>query len=365
MADLPLNLRQYFKSTEVLKILNGMKKKQSAPIKTVFYLKDSRYGLSEIIDSWVPDNFNFKDYDLIYNDDDVNIYSFNIIPNDSLKRECPHCKNTFFDYELSSDDDVHPELYVLELKGLPFFMVISNSFYKESNKEFSFFDKYYPFFSRLYIKSHILKMLIEKYQDTYKGDLKVIEYILKRYFDGKATERTYEECLFDTVIKRAINSRMWLDNITFKIDLGKIQISRSGKIQFYDDITFSDMLPMFGTLISLFEPIFNIMTFDNDSSQFNSSKIILSEDIFQDSNNISEFISYLNKIENSSVSIISRNNGFAELTFLDYFSGASFDLYLYSTSEIIIVPRFEVTNVVYSKFINYIMEDYDGRIEKK
>jgi len=76
-----------------------------------------------------------------------------------------------------------------------------------------------------------------------------------------------------------------------------------------------------------------------------------------------KFIGAMRKLDNASVSVI-HGNPYISLAVMDYSDGSTFDIWVLSPSEILIVPQFRSTVAAVKRVISCIFENYaDGTIQ--
>jgi hypothetical protein len=192
------------------------------------------------------------------------------------------------------------------------------------------------------------------------------DYILKRYYAGKETERHFKRRSFESIIQEAKNKNLWLDNIRFRVSSkGRIQLSRDGKIQFYDEFLFSDILPLIDLIMEsylesylLFKKIDEI----KKEGKTPSLKILFDQMIFVEKEDANFLINYLANYKDSDLTILSRNGAFFESTLIDYKTGSSMDICIYDSKIITLIPQYQTNTISLINLVNYLLEEYDGRI---
>lgn len=366
--SVPLRISTFLDNEAINRYLDSIPKIPSAPVKIALYAFDERYNFEEIFKEWCPTEYTAVSLNRTAETDKYILFTFEMILPDKFKKKCPGCEHEFFasDFEERKNKDV---IYLLQLKGLPFAIVISNSHFQESDYTFSFFDSYYPFMTRIFVRAHqLVKILRDIEQKKLFGEnVYSSEFILKKYFIEKVTERHYKKRDFESIFVEAEKSGLWLDNITFRVEeKGRLQLSRDGKVQYYDSFVFSDILIVIDMILSNYLESYELIKSIKQKRQegeFKAIKIILDEALHTDTSNSNPLIPYLEGYPQASLTILSQNGPFFEATVIDYSTGSSFDICVYDSKTISIIPQFQATTVSLIKVVNYLLEEYDGKIE--
>lgn len=366
--DVPLKISTFLDQKEINVVLDAVERVPAAPIKLAFYAIDERYSFSEIFDSWKPADYKETTISAIAETDKHVLYKFHMVLPEKLKLTCPKCKGQFYEHELHGEN-VHEVAYLLRLKAIPFAIVLSNSHVQESDFTFSFFDKYYPFMTRIFLRARQLTEILRAIannnllgENVYSQD-----FILKRYYAGKETERHYKKRDFESIFKEAKDKNLWLDNITFRVEgQGRIQLSREGKLQYYDDLIFSDMWPIVNLILERYLESYTLIKEVKERKsrgEIPSVKIVLNEPTFLENEDADQFIQHLANYKQSDLTILSRNGAFLESTIVDYTTGMSMDISVYDAAIITVIPQFQSNIISLINLINHILEDYDGHIQ--
>ncbi|MBU0459771.1 MAG: hypothetical protein KJ771_03100 [Nanoarchaeota archaeon] len=366
--EIPLRIGTFLDQKEINFFLDSIPPVPVAPIKLAFYAIDERYSFLEIFEEWKPSEFEGTKLNQISETEKFSLYKFEIGLPDKFKKKCPKCNEEFFESELSGENS-QGITYFLRFKKIPFVIVLSNSHFKESDYVFSFFNRYYPFLTRIFLRAKQLGGILKQIENTNMFGEQVYsqDFILKKYYAGKETERHYKKRDFESIFAEAKQKGLWLDNITFRVEeKGRIQLSRDGKVQYYDDFIFSDMHPLIDLIINTYLQSYDILNEANNrrkDGKITSIKIILDEPAFVESEDCDSFLKYLNSYKESDVTILSRNGPFFEASLVDYKTGSSIDICVYDSKIITIIPQFQVTTIPLVNLINYILEEYDGKVE--
>jgi len=366
--DVPLRISTFLDQEAINVHLDAIPKVPSAPLKLAFYALDERYSFLEIFNEWKPAEYKGTSLTRISETEKYILYKFYVTLPEKFKIKCPKCNEEFYETELR-ESEAKESTYFLRFKELPFAIVVSNSHFKESDYTFSFFNKYYPFMSRILLRAKQLSDILSYIEERklYGSDVYSQDFILKRYYAGKETERHYKKRDFKSIFAEARQKKLWLDNITFRVpEKGRIQLSRDGKIQFYDDFVFSDVLPLIDLIMLHYNESYTLIKkteLKRKNSESTSIKIILEDSSFEDKESVLEFINYLNKYKDSDLNIMSMNGGYFESSLIDYKTGTSIDICVYKANIITLIPQFQTNTISLINLINYIQEEYDGRIE--
>jgi len=366
--EIPLRIGTFLDQKEINIFLDAIPTVPVAPIKLAFYAVDERYTFLEIFEAWKPSEYTEVSLNVVSETEKFTLCKMDISLPEKFKITCPKCKEGFFESELFGDSS-KGVAYFLRFKNIPFAIVISNSHFKESDYVFSFFNRYYPFLTRIFLRAKQLADVLRQIEKTNMFGEQVYsqDFILKRYYAGKETERHYKKRDFESIFVEAKSKGLWLDNITFRTESkGRIQLSRDGKIQYYDDFVFSDIHPLIDLIINTYLESYEILTEANrrrKEGKIASIKILLENPVFVENDAVDYFIGYLNNYKESDVTILSRNGPFFESSLVDYKTGSSVDICIYDSKIITIIPQFQVSNISIINLINYILEEYDGKVE--
>lgn len=328
---------------------------------------DERYSFTEIFNSWTPEGFEHTATEEIVSTDNYTLLSILLPFPEKYKKTCPKCGEDFYESDLNPSNK-KGVVYLLSIHETPFHIVITNAHSEESDYVNEFFNKYDPFMSRLLLRASQIKDLLfhTSDQEIYGSELIAYQYILKRYYDGKEIERHYKQRDFKSIIEEAKERNLWLDNITFRTEeRSRIQVSRAGTIQYYDNLIFSDMLPVIDYIAQMYSKSYNIVENTNEKHQdgeIAALKITLSHEVFSSKESSQHLIEHIRSYRDSEFTILSVNGPFFEGSLLDSKTGATNDICVYKSNEILLIPQFQNSNLTLMRIANHILEEYDGEL---
>lgn len=366
--SVPLRLSTFLDNMAINVFLDGIPIVPVAPIKIALYAMDERYSFIEIYNEWKPAGYKEVSLQQVAENEKYSLYKFKLVLPDKFKKKCPKCKEEFFESEFE-EDTKRSVTYLLRIKELPIAMVISNTHFRESDYSFRFFNKYYPFMTRISIRTNQLIEILRKIKASsiYGENIFSTDFILKKRYGEKVTERHYKKRDFESIFLEAKRRGLWLDNITFRTENNsRLQISRDGKIQYYDDFIFSEVLPIIDLIANIYHSSYNLFKLVKERSEEGlkkSIKINLPEPVFVEKKDTNNFIEHLSLYKDSHFTILSQNGPFIETSIIDYKTGSSFDVCIYESKTITIIPQYQATTVSLINLINYLIEEYDGEIE--
>jgi len=310
---MPLRISTFLDQEAINVYLDAIPKLLSAPIKLAFYALDERYSFLEIFNEWKPKDYEETALTKLSETDRYTLYKFNILLPDKFKIKCPKCDEQFFADEMTDKDIL---VYFLRFKEIPFAIIISNNHFKESDYTFSFFNKYYPFMTRILLRARQLTFILQKIEknEIFGKSIYSHEFTLKRYYAGKETERHFKKRDFESIFKEAKDKNLWLDNITFRVpERGRIQLSRDGKIQIYDDLVFSNILSLIDFVTDSYNESYSLLSGVEESNKKGMKiqlKIVLDNSVFVENEDVEELLKHLNRYKDSDLTILSRNGAF-------------------------------------------------------
>lgn len=101
---------------------------------------------------------------------------------------------------------------------------------------------------------------------------------------------------------------------------------------------------------------------DNPQLEVRPIAIDLETDQFVHVEENARFIGAVRRLKSASVSVV-HGNPYVHMSLIDYFDGSTFDLWVLSVSQIVIVPQMKSTIPALKRLVNHIFDDYaEGRI---
>jgi hypothetical protein len=222
-----------------------------------------------------------------------------------------------------------------------------------------------------FISHRILKSLLDDFQSKYQTQKIIITRASCRL---RLTDEDKTEKIFPMVgwpnmdLQEAFNwvyqNNGWFKSLQFKIGdaptTEKISLTRQGIIQasgIFDKVFESFVLPIC-TLIRKNNEFFgNRSRKTNIDLQVKPLIIDFGADNFAEVSENEKFINTIKKLKASSTSVL-HGNPYIHLSVIDYYDGSSFDLYVLSASELIIIPQMKGTITAIKRLINHIFDTY-------
>lgn len=350
----------------LLKRIESLDRIGSTPMKAMILLEDPRINFTELIDRWVPSQYEGTSYE---KEEYENYY---IVKLDIVNRkkqdslyECPTCGESISKDELI-EHGLQSELLLVFSKNQDdsVFYLITNEGSTELEIDLGFFNSLYPFISRVGFRSKQLrKVLTEVSEDE---EVKVKNYVAKRYYGEKTTiEEHPEDMSVQDAFQRARSEDTWIDSIACEVDGNRVRLSRSGPLHYYQDYRFSDFLdeiltPLLRETTEKYRKLLSDRSRDSESMDVKPLVFETENNVFSSEDEGSNLIKEINSIDSFEVARVNEDKSMPELMIKDYKSGASFNLDVISTDKMAINPQTQVTEISLYKLINKISERYDG-----
>ncbi|MCL5018146.1 MAG: hypothetical protein M1416_00035 [Candidatus Pacearchaeota archaeon] len=335
---------KFFRRLDLLKSLPNI------PFKCALFIYDKRYDILQI----------FSDLEYGF------IKKFEQIDEDEEK------KLFYCDYEKKKEDKIS-NIYFIIYKNKPIALLISNQIREEWKSSLSFFNKFYPFLARIFLRSFQILNVLKFIEENNKLNLIAKSYVAKRYFGNRKSEICYEKISYEKAFNQAISNDLWIDSIVIGIEeksdyLGSVRLNRKG-IFSYRGLLFSDFYKKFIVkviefFITSFGTILENKSRSIENLESKPVKLTLSDEVFLRSEDFDNLINKIkNGLKNWGYSILSKNNNFGQIMLHDYSSGASFDLYISSSKEMYIIPQTQVTEISFNRLLTWILDNFEGELE--
>ncbi len=341
------NLFHFTEKGQFFKKLDNLAPIGQSPIKCILFISDNRYPIAELITQWNPKKFRFK---LVEVAEDLEKKLFQVI----------------------TQHTEEGETYFIVGKELPFCIVLSNLEGKEFRAMLRIFNSYYPFLSRIFLRSDNILEILQAIEKKHTVKISATKYVKKRYYVDPKTDVCYEDTPYLEVFKKVQDERLWVDQITVSIEKnkkydGQFGISRKGKLT-YLATDFANVYNLFITeiLSRQKETYEKFLTLKSRSFQAPAAKLIrikLAEDIFNTPEAGQKFMNCLNKLPNWNYSVISKRDPFYHYFIHDSITGSSYDLLVPAFNEIHIIPQLQVVPLSLNKLLSQILDDYEGVLE--
>ncbi len=356
---MPYKITHFLEGGSIAKIFDNIKKVPIASIKVAIFIYDTRVPPLDIFQKFKPYKFKDSNFKTSYEDDENILIEFNVIKNGGPKY----------------DDGTQIFLQILKKQPLAILVTNADSIYFEQIKQF--FNKFYPFLSRIFLRSEDIKNLLNNVKGKSDYNIVVKNYVLKRYYVKKKIESTWEVIDYLDLFKKASQEFVWVDGIyihlTKKIGekdeiFGKVRVSRSGVLKYSrTDYTMIYTLFLKYILSEYMEKFGQVIMKKGrslDNIEPHPVRFILNEEIFKDSKDAVQVTTLIkDRLRNWGYSILSQEGGLLYLTMHDYVSGGSYDLIITSVSEILIIPQTQVTSLSFNRILMFLTETYDGVVE--
>ena len=353
---MPYKLTHFIEGGEIAKIFDNIEKVPIASIKVAIFLYDSRLLPMDIFNRLKPYKFKNSSFKTEYEDGDNILLDFNIVKEGGVAQR---------------PDDTQVFLQVCKKEPLAILVTNSDSVYFE--EVIHFFNKFYPFLSRIFLRSEDIKNLLISAKEKSGYDITVKNYVLKRYYVKKKIESTWEIIDYLDLFKKAAQDFLWVDGIYIHMTkaegiVGMIRINRSGILKYshtdYTTIYKLFIKQMLDNYLEKFGSVLKEKGRSINNIEPHPIKFVMNEEIFRDSKDAEQLITLMHKsLHNWGYSILSQEGGLLFITLHDYVSGGSYDILITSISEILIIPQTQVTSLSFNKVIMFLTETYDGVIE--
>jgi hypothetical protein len=242
-----------------------------------------------------------------------------------------------------------------------------------------FFNKYYPFLSRIFFRSDEIRRLLEGVETNSGAKIVVTNYVLKRRYVRQETDNIWQDISYQKLFDRAAEDFLWVDSIDFEIEIeseskeeqvrGRVGIKRDGIIR-SRGITYKKIRALFlDEFLSRYNEVYKIISKDRSISltklEPQPVKFIISEEIFRSNIETQKLIELIHDgLRNWGYSVLYNEQGSMYLLLHDYVSGSCFELLVVSTFEIVIIPKTQVTALSFNELVSFLMRYYDGELKE-
>jgi hypothetical protein len=292
---------------------------------------------------------------LVKDSSGVQLYKLYYSDKDSFERKSGH----FYIYE-------HPEYENIFCA----ITIAGSDFYHDAL--LPFFQKRHLNILLTFLSHRKLKYLLDEFQLKYQIKKIVITRAscrLRLTTDEDKTEKIFPMVGWPNMdLQEAFNwvyqNNGWFKSLQFKVGDAptseKISLTRQGIIQaggMFEKIFESFILPVCALIQE------NNVFFGNRSRRSNLDLqvkpliIDFGADNFAEVSENEKFINTIKQLKASSTSVL-HGNPYIHLSVIDYYDGSSFDLYVLSASELIIVPQMKGTVASIKRLINHIFDTY-------
>jgi len=236
-----------------------------------------------------------------------------------------------------------------------------------------YFERRYPRTSLTFITHKKLWNLLVNFRDTNGFEEFNIVRASTKTRVGKKTvsSLTWSEFSLEQAFDWVRDANGWFKNLLFKAKRqgqlpANISISRKGVVRAtkYARLVYDGFIrPVSKTLnenVTLFSKRARL---DNSERDIRPLSIEFSDDLFVDVEENQKLIDSLRTMRASALSVL-HGNPYVHLSVFDYFDGSSFDIWVLTTNQIIIVPQLKASFQSIKRLINHIFDNYaEGAIQ--
>jgi hypothetical protein len=357
-------LDSYVKGHEIFSALNKVQTTPNTPLRIVLLTKNFTEPLSNALEFLDDKGLHF---DLEKETDAQILWDILIDEEEGIEEiECPHCKKPFkvedkqFKYEL---------VYKLvEFKQSGLLMLVTNSKYN-FDKLVSLLNLLYPVVSRIFFRAYDLHKFLNKVRETKNIEVVGRECVVKRLYDEKRTEVTYQENTVDGFFDKAKKENCWVDSIEVSINtLGILRFSRKGTILYSKPFNFSGFYEIILSTVlkEILQPRRAALANKArtiDQPQTKTVTIKFEKEYFSDESNIQKLVKRMNDSDKYEVSLLYASDSLAHIEIYDYANGGGFDLFITKADELRIVPQTQITALALEGVVVKISDIFEGDVQ--
>ena len=335
--------------------IDNLKKFPNIPTKIVLFAYDDSYNILELFNKRKPYDYENTSFKIEYDDEETTLLNFKIRKNGE------------------KEEDKDNGVFLLVLKKIPFAIMVTNVNSYHLEEKLRFFNKFYPFMSRIFFRSYEIERLLEFVEKEHKVDIFVKSYVVKRYYENPETRVCYERTKYKQVFKIASENYLWVDSILIEIEkegkiLFEVRISRRGILSFvradYSKIHLWIINKIIQGPSSMYQNILKNRSRTIDDIEPRPVKISIIDEVFNEPQDIEQLIDIIHKsLNNWGYSILYQEGPYAFIMLHDYITGSSYEILICSKSEIFITPQTQVTPISFNNLLNLLLDNYDGSVE--
>jgi len=335
--------------------IDNLKKFPNTPTKVVLFAYDDSYDSLKLFNKRKQYEYENTSFKIEYNDEESTLLNFKIRRNGE------------------EEEDKNNEVFLLVLKKIPIAIMITNinSYYLK--EKLRFFNKFYPFMSRVFFRSYEIERLLEFVEKEHEVDIFVKNYVVKRYYENPETRVCYERTKYKQVFKIASENYLWVDSILLEIEkenkiIFRVRISRKGIISFvgtdYSKIHLWIINNIIQNHYSMYRNILKNRSRTINNIEPRPVKISIVDEVFNEQKDIEQLMDIIYKgLNNWGYSILYQEGPYAFIMLHDYVTGSSYEMLICSKSEIFITPQTQVTPISFNNLLNLLLDNYDGSVE--
>lgn len=355
-------LDSYYPGNEIFAYLNRIKTGTNTPLRIILLINNTQKKFNFINNELRDENFNFS---ILKENNSFILWNVEspLDQNESIIK-CPHCNKEI----IIEEEQKYPlKRYLVESKNSNLLVYVTNDKFHIEKIE-RFFNYLYPIINRIFYSAQDLKFILDNISEK-NYEIKGRQCVTKRLYSNKMTDITYREDTIDGFFERAKNQKTWVDSIEVNISkLGTIRFSRKGEIQYSFPFNFAGFFEIIiGTILNEIlkkrRDLYKSRSRSIQSPNIKPLKIFFENNYFSDKKNIERLISRLNKSIKYETSVLYVSESLAHIEVFDYANGGSFDLYINSTNELVIVPQTQATEIAIEAIILRINDVFEGRVQ--
>ncbi|HYD03915.1 MAG TPA: hypothetical protein VEC16_06485 [Alphaproteobacteria bacterium] len=349
-----INLFHFSEDGKFFRQLDGIKKLSGSPFRVTLYMYDKRCDIINIFSQFRSD---------------ISVVSNFIKISEDSSKIAYECKVEIDSIRESEKDKVKSYLIISKVKQIA--ILVSNHRRDEYIKIVSFFNRFYPFINRVFMRSFQILEILNQLDKTNRLKIIAKSYVARRYFGKPKSEICYETNDYKTVFKNVSEDKLWVDSILLSVirekDTFMIRLNRKG-IFSYSGITFSEIYYLvLEKMIDYFVDYLNFIENKGRSiSKLDPSpiRISLTDDVFVDSQSFEKMLARIRtNLTDWGFSVLSSDSIFGHIMLHDYASGSCFDLYIGSSKQIDIIPQTQVTDISFNRLLSFVLDNYEGALE--
>lgn len=359
----------------------------------LYFHHDSLEDVCYMVDSAekdFPGNFEIKVLVLMGEDNVFNIVDQK--PPKGFDVEVKERKESILTVELSRETHYKGErintsglFNLIRYRGSNIYLIITHhplEFVRKVLMKFLIY--HYSSLSRVYISSHDIHEILKKVSDTTKGEIIVDRVVSYSRLDNKKFEeietrrtRTRESDVrwtseeFEKSFRRAFENDQWIDKITFSVIENNAEkffgyISREGLFKCNRNLkAFCNII--LNVVSNIGDS--NIKLFKNRSRKVKEGKIRplsiqYKSNIFSDVEQNTKLIKAISEFPSSTYSVY-HGNPYLHLSLVDYLDGSSYDLWVLSEDNIVIVPQLKSSFSSIARLVDHISKRFAEGVVKE
>jgi hypothetical protein len=242
-----------------------------------------------------------------------------------------------------------------------------------------FVERSHPRIFLTIVNHQYMKLLLYKFKDNCDfSDLRVVRAVVRSRFAG---QKTRMEAVIPSVswpylglagaFEFAQEQNSWFESLTFEalrdsIVHAEITVARDGMVK-----TDGQLLKVFDNLVSAIcktahenHKLFRMRSRrDNPSLDVKPLAVNFGREQLADEGERKKLIEVMRLLDKTSLSVV-HSNPYLQLSVIDYIDGSTFELWVLSPRELIIVPQLKGTVAAIRRLVSHVFDNYaEGSIE--